>query len=311
MWGGIASAVGSIAGGLIGAASSQSANSSNIEAAALANDKAYERQKEFAQHGIRWKVEDAKAAGLHPLAALGTNTATYTPSGLVGTSSGTDYSWLGDAGQGIGRAVSAGLTRQERQKQQQVRDEVAALDIEHKRAQIQNQRLHNQLLQQDIVRQQTAASERAIVNQQLGPSIPMKSRPDGAIIDGQGDAISSKFIKTKPAEIVANMPSRPWTEAGTITEVGYGRTKGGGYVPVMSSDAKNRYEDDTIGTLGWNLRNRLPALVFDYPSSAPPKSYLPSGYDDWTYNFINNAWYPVKRGDWLGRVNKRFNPFLD
>lgn len=28
-------------------------------------------QREFAQHGIRWRVEDARAAGLHPLAALG------------------------------------------------------------------------------------------------------------------------------------------------------------------------------------------------------------------------------------------------
>ena len=41
----------------------------------------YEDQKEFAKHGIRWRVEDAKAAGLHPLAALGAVGASFTPSG--------------------------------------------------------------------------------------------------------------------------------------------------------------------------------------------------------------------------------------
>jgi len=37
-------------------------------------------QKDFAQHGIRWRVEDAKAAGIHPLAAVGAAGASYSPS---------------------------------------------------------------------------------------------------------------------------------------------------------------------------------------------------------------------------------------
>lgn len=36
-------------------------------------------QREFAQMGIRWKVDDAKAAGLHPLYALGGSGAAYAP----------------------------------------------------------------------------------------------------------------------------------------------------------------------------------------------------------------------------------------
>ena len=31
-------------------------------------------QREFAKHGIQWRVDDAKAAGIHPLAALGSPT---------------------------------------------------------------------------------------------------------------------------------------------------------------------------------------------------------------------------------------------
>jgi len=56
--------------------------------------------KEFAQHGIQWRVEDAKAAGIHPLAALGAST--HTAPGLpVG----------GDAvAAGLGKAADALLS---------------------------------------------------------------------------------------------------------------------------------------------------------------------------------------------------------
>jgi len=51
---------------------------------ALANRKANKdneaAQREFAQQGLRWKVEDAKAAGLHPLYALGGSGAAFSPS---------------------------------------------------------------------------------------------------------------------------------------------------------------------------------------------------------------------------------------
>ena len=41
-------------------------------------------QREFAQSGIQWKVADAKKAGLHPLAALGAQTASASPSYQAG-----------------------------------------------------------------------------------------------------------------------------------------------------------------------------------------------------------------------------------
>lgn len=67
-------------GGLLGNSSREDANNANIANAQLLNRMNYEQQKEFAQHGIRWKVEDAKAAGLHPLHAIGASTASYSPS---------------------------------------------------------------------------------------------------------------------------------------------------------------------------------------------------------------------------------------
>ena len=36
-------------------------------------------QKEFAKNSIQWRAADARAAGLHPLAALGINPSSATP----------------------------------------------------------------------------------------------------------------------------------------------------------------------------------------------------------------------------------------
>jgi hypothetical protein len=95
---GIFGAIGNVLGGLIGANSQQEATSKNIK-----------YQKQFATHGIRWKVEDARAAGIHPLAALGAQTMPFQSS--VG---GKDYSFLGRAGQNIDRAVKAKTTPEEK-----------------------------------------------------------------------------------------------------------------------------------------------------------------------------------------------------
>lgn len=67
-------------------------------------------QREFAQHGVRWRVEDAKAAGLHPLYALGAQTPSYSPT-IVPDSMGPA---VAEAGQNIGRAISAQQTQAEK-----------------------------------------------------------------------------------------------------------------------------------------------------------------------------------------------------
>lgn len=67
-------------------------------------------QREFAQHGIRWKVADAKAAGLHPLFAMGAQSPQFSPT-IIPDSMGPA---LSEAGQNVGRAVAATLTPLER-----------------------------------------------------------------------------------------------------------------------------------------------------------------------------------------------------
>lgn len=60
-----------------------------------------ELQKEFAQNAVQWKVADGRAAGLHPLAAIGASTTGYTPVGDNGAGQ-----MMADGMAGIGAAVS-------------------------------------------------------------------------------------------------------------------------------------------------------------------------------------------------------------
>lgn len=144
--GDVIGAAGSIIGGNI------SANNANKIAAMNAA-----MQKEFAQNGIRWKVEDAKRAGIHPLFALGANTSQFTP---VGGYSG-DYG-IGDAlssmGQSIDRAKQAKMTPAERAVEQMKADKAYDLDIRQKEA--------------NITATMAQASYYARLGQQQLPSLP-------------------------------------------------------------------------------------------------------------------------------------------
>jgi hypothetical protein len=135
LWSGVKSIAGPLlgfGGDVVRSVSDQSltasSNATNIALAREANainqknaeaDRAL--QREFAQYGVRWKVEDAKAAGLHPLAALGASTSSPSPS-YVGASfptttpaPSTDYG-LSAFGQSLDRAISSKMTWAERQE---------------------------------------------------------------------------------------------------------------------------------------------------------------------------------------------------
>lgn len=72
------------------------------------------QEKEFAQMGVRWRVEDARAAKINPLAALGASVATSSPVSIGTLPEGNMSSTLGGMGADIGRAVNATMTAPER-----------------------------------------------------------------------------------------------------------------------------------------------------------------------------------------------------
>lgn len=287
--GGLGSAIGGVVGGLFGGVGSiVGAGMSGANAAAI-NKANYEHQKEFAQNGIRWKVADAKAAGLHPLAALGAQTSGYTPSAVVGDS--PDFSFLRDIGQDVGRAIDAKSTAAERAANKAKIDQGTDLELEGKQLDNEYKRTLIASQKQDDALRLANAAVRSSWSQQLPPAMPSLA-PDGSLMPGQGNATSpGDIIDAKPPEVTFNAPGRPNVEAASINELAFSRTGDGGYAPVMSTDAKNRLEEDVIGTLNWNSRNRL-AAWFDLDRAKPPKAWLPRGKTDWSYSIDRGAWYP-------------------
>lgn len=77
--------------------SQESMNNANIAA-----------NKEFAQNSIQWKVADAKKAGIHPLAALGSQGSYFSPSSVSGGDYGEGQAQAGIV-QGLGQMLATAL----------------------------------------------------------------------------------------------------------------------------------------------------------------------------------------------------------
>lgn len=99
----------SLAGGALDFGQSDDIAKRNSREAQL--DRAHQRQ--FAQHGIQWRVNDARAAGVHPLVALGAQLNQGTPT-AIGT--GNTGSAKGDAIRAAGAAIAESLARRDKEK---------------------------------------------------------------------------------------------------------------------------------------------------------------------------------------------------
>lgn len=237
-------------------------------------------QMMFAQHGFRWRVEDAKRAGVHPLYATGGTIPTYSPSSYVGGSGGRgDYGvshGLAQAGQDIGRAIDATRTAGERQEAR-----IAALAVE--RGELEN----------DLLRAQISKLNAP----QTGPAFPSAMPDHVQVIPGQGDA--QGFI-VEPTRVPAVQSRNRNQEAGATPETKWVRTSTGGYQPVPSQEA---FEDADIGNpsaWSWYWRNQaLPTL--GVAGDPPPDSFLPSGAIGWRWSPMRQEWRAAYDRDWLFR----------
>ncbi|QXP44203.1 MAG: DNA pilot protein [Arizlama microvirus] len=236
-------------------------------------DKQADMQKEFAQNGIQWRVQDAQAAGIHPLAALGAQTASYSP-----VSVGDVTSSLSAAGQDLGRAVDSTRSHADRDR---------AFLKSAQDLQLQRMGLENQLLTEQIARTRAAGS----------PPARPETDESRYLIAGQGSTfgrgLADRLVVDKPMERIAPAPGAPHAEPGAVSDIGYSRTRTG-LAPVYSKDVKERLEDDSIGSLTWNLRNRLLPSV-GANRSPPPLSALPKGYDSWRWNVLQQEYQPARR----------------
>lgn len=231
-------------------------------------------QREFAQNGVRWRVADAQAAGIHPLFALGAQMPGYQPIQSIGDGGGTDW---GSVGQNLSHAIDSTRTGKER-----VSARMEALSLE--RGELQNELLRSQI---------------ARLNQQSTPPTPGSNY----LVPGQTD---SGIVVDKPLERVGPHPMRTNQEPGAISDTGWART-GTGLTPVPSKDVKERIEDMLIPQLMWSLRNQLLPNV-DYSKSReamkPPFEALPSGATHWRWSYPKQEWqahFPSSSEDVRGR----------
>lgn len=166
-------------------------------------------QREFARMGIRWRVEDAKAAGIHPLYALGAQTSSFSPV-AVGDTMGPA---IAQAGQDISRAMDATRTANERQaalmeeralanaariQQQQNLDRQFALEAQRTSSQLATDEAQRALLYSQARR----------LDQQQGPPFPSSephwwSRPGRG---GEAPVPPVGAVKTTPSEITSAAP---------------------------------------------------------------------------------------------------------
>lgn len=254
----------SLVGGLIGNNNAAAANRQQVE---LANQNAT-LQRQFAEHSIQWRTEDAYRSGIHPLYALGAQTHSFSPVSIGHTPSPMPQA-LAAVGQDVSRAVQA-------TRNQPARDAAYAQTVQD--LTVQRMGLENQLL----------ASQIAKVNQAGGnPPMPTAGR---YLVDGQAQ---SGVVQDTPMERIAGAFGALHQEPGAITDVGFARTNSG-YTPVPSKDVKERIEDMVIPEIQWTIRNNiLPSLFGAYQS--PPKFPPKPGYV-WRFNWANQEYQQVRRG---------------
>lgn len=243
--GGIGQAVGSVIGDILGF----SANKSSAK-------KEYQRQKEFAQNQIQWRVKDAQAAGIHPLFALGSQGIGYSPSAMV-----SDFS---NMGQDIGRALYQTATARERRSAEhaqmvrmQYEDDITRRKNE---LELENMRLNNGLLASELAR-----------SAQVGPA------PQDPAAPGTADLMANP--------VIAGRPGTPSISPGEYTDTQIVRSGDNRYA-LIPSEQTGQTIQDTPMMWQWFWRNNI----------SPPREAwrqlprAPSG-QEWAFNAITGEFY--------------------
>lgn len=265
-----------IAGGatILGAHLNSLQHDAAASRAARANRENAQMQKEFAQHGIRWKVEDARQAGINPLVALGAQTHSYSPSTMDAGPDNSMGNALSSMGQDVSRAMMAKATPEERSLQTfQIAS--AKLDLEGKA-------IDNQI-------------RAAQLKKMTGPSMPPPLPSAMGTMPGQGNG----SVNVKPAELIASDTGDLAKEAGILNDYTLARTSTGGFVPVPSANMKERIEDSLALELPWAARHfvtgdRHPTIPEGYEWNPVTLQYE-KGYHD---TFMGRPFKNYHR-DWL------------
>lgn len=214
--GGIVGGAANVVGGILGNNSQSFANSANLDFAR----QQFEYQKELHKNQLQWRVEDAKKAGLHPMAALGLQSSSFSP--VSSNVQANDYSWIGDLGQSAGYAAMKGKDKEQQRE---------ALDLASRQATLglRNMELENEgiELENEYRRFQLQQAIAGGTSQALGSSGSASTRGLGRryAIDGQADsrlpikdgAVPAgeprfQFMETERPGVFSFEPGNDWSQ---------------------------------------------------------------------------------------------------
>ncbi len=266
----------SLVGGFMKSSGASSAASKAAEQSAADRD----LQLKFAQEGIRWRVEDAQKAGIHPLYAMGAALPTYSPSSQ---SFANQRAGMGDsisaAGQDLSRAFAAQQTKQER-----IQSGLPALAKT------------NAALQNELLRAEIALKRSQVPGSGPGPSAGLN------LIPGQEDG---SVVINKPLERPTPSGQFPHQVGAAISDVQWAKTKAG-WVKIPSEQVKQSIEDNFVQETMWDLRNT--AADYGTGTDHPPDKYKPKAHE-WYFSRLTNTWKhrpiprKMKRRGHRGRVD--------
>jgi len=262
--------------------SSKNAKETREQQLALAERNIAE-QRDFAQHGLTWKINDALANAdkVHPIYSLGSAGASFSPVSANFSSDSSMGNAVASAGQDIGRAINATATGGQR---------ADAFTKAAQTIQLEKGALENELLKTQL------ASQQGRLRQQATPAFPPTG--DQYLVPGQAQSGPAGAFKDKIEDRVPSAPGRPQQEGGAIPDVGYARTATG-WAPVPSKNVKERIEDMHYNELMWMMRNNiLPSFGMRDP---PPNSMLQKD-QVWRYSPLRQEYYiknkPTRSSGW-------------
>lgn len=219
-------------------------------------------QKDFAQNGLRWRMEDAKRAGIHPLAAIGANVQGGSPS-FQSTHVGSPFETVG---QNISRAINATRTADERR--------LSALTI------------HSAELDNAIKLKQLEGMD--------SPPFPSNYN----FFPGQGN--SGPGMGVGPLRGPGPVPGAPYEEGSQMPDTTFMRTQTG-LVPSIPQSSSESLEADYLGVIDWNIRNKLlpyfasaaNAVGIKNKMYQPSAARLPRGASGWRWSWMGREWQPT------------------
>lgn len=220
-------------------------------------------QREFASTGIQRRVEDARAAGVSPLFALGANTHSFSPVSIGGDGG------MQSAGQNISRAMAAQGSPQGR---------AGALAVEIAGAQLDGLKLDNMAKQQEI------QAKTNLINQAGTPPAILDSGTT-RVIDGQPIGVELK-------KEMAPAGTSPHKSFGVGPEVDIWKTPTG-YAPEVPQQLGEAHESQPLAAAQWFIRNKI-MPTFSEAHSTPPYD-TPVGMR-WSFNPILGQYELIPRG---------------